>query len=56
MGLGGGTTVLGVLAEKANCHTASLPVAVSFNCWAARKAFARVYPDGRVQFSPEGFD
>lgn len=56
MGLGGVTTVLGVMAEKANCHTASLPVAVSLNCWAARKAFAKVYPDGRVQFSQEGFD
>jgi len=56
MGLGGSTTCLGVLAEKAHCHTASLPVAVSLNCWAARKAFARVYPDGRVKFSQEGFD
>ena len=55
MGLGGGTTVLGVLAEKANCHTASLPVAVSLNCWAARRAFARIYPDGRVRFSQEMF-
>jgi len=55
MGLGGRTTVLGVLMEKANCHTASLPVAVSLNCWAARKAFARVHPDGRVRFSQEGF-
>ncbi|MCG7841052.1 MAG: fumarate hydratase [Methanomassiliicoccales archaeon] len=56
MGLGGRTTVLGVLAEKANCHTASLPVAVSLNCWAARKAFARIHRDGRVQFTQEGFD
>ncbi len=56
MGLGGSTTCLGVLMEKAHCHTASLPVAVSLNCWAARKAFARIYPDGRVRFSQEGFD
>ncbi len=56
MGLGGSTTCLGVLMEKAHCHTASLPVAVSLNCWAARKAFARVHPDGRVRFSQEGFD
>ncbi|HNU35429.1 MAG TPA: fumarate hydratase [Methanomassiliicoccales archaeon] len=56
MGLGGSTTCLGVLMEKAHCHTASLPVAVSLNCWAARKAFARVYPDGHVRFSQEGFD
>ena len=56
MGLGGSTTCLGVLMEKAHCHTASLPVAVSLNCWASRKAFARIYPDGRVRFSQEGFD
>ncbi|HNX47691.1 MAG TPA: fumarate hydratase [Methanomassiliicoccales archaeon] len=56
MGLGGSTTCLGVLVEKSHCHTASLPVAVSLNCWAARKAFARIYPDGRVRFSQEGFD
>lgn len=56
MGLGGGTTCLGVLMEKAHCHTASLPVAVSLNCWAARRAFARVYPDGHVRFSQEGFE
>ena len=56
MGLGGRTTVLGVLAEKANCHTASLPVAISLNCWAARKAFARIHRDGRVQFTQEGFE
>ncbi|MCX6651657.1 MAG: fumarate hydratase [Methanomassiliicoccales archaeon] len=54
MGLGGKTTVLGVLMEKAECHTASLPVAVSLNCWAARKAFARIHRDGRVNFSEEG--
>jgi fumarate hydratase subunit alpha len=56
MGLGGRTTVLGVKAEKANCHTASLPVAVSLQCWAARRASARVFPDGRVVFSTEGFE
>ncbi|MEM2874957.1 MAG: fumarate hydratase [Candidatus Hadarchaeales archaeon] len=42
MGLGGRTTVLGVRVEKAACHTASLPVAVAFQCWAARKARARL--------------
>jgi fumarate hydratase subunit alpha len=56
MGLGGRTTVLGVKAEMAYCHTASLPVAVSLQCWAARRASARVYPDARVVFSTEGFD
>jgi fumarate hydratase subunit alpha len=54
MGLGGRTSVLGVLMGKAECHTASLPVAVCLNCWAARKAFARIHRDGRVNFSQEG--
>lgn len=38
MGLGGKTTALRVKIEKAHCHTASLPVALSFNCWALRIA------------------
>jgi fumarate hydratase subunit alpha len=36
MGLGGDTTALGVKIEKASCHTASLPVAINFQCWAHR--------------------
>ncbi|HID60938.1 MAG TPA: fumarate hydratase [Hadesarchaea archaeon] len=42
MGLGGRTTVLGVRIEKATSHTASLPVAVAFQCWAARRASAKL--------------
>jgi fumarate hydratase subunit alpha len=38
MGLGGDTTALGVRIEKASCHTASLPVAINFQCWAHRCA------------------
>jgi fumarate hydratase subunit alpha len=38
MGLGGDTTALGVKIEKAFCHTASLPVAINFQCWANRIA------------------
>ncbi len=38
MGLGGDTTALGVKIEKAFCHTASLPVAINFQCWANRSA------------------
>ncbi|MBC7109412.1 MAG: fumarate hydratase [Archaeoglobi archaeon] len=38
MGLGGKTTALGVYIEMAHCHTASLPVALNFQCWAHRKA------------------
>lgn len=37
MGFGGRTTALGVRAEWAHCHTASLPVSVSIQCWALRR-------------------
>lgn len=46
MGLGGMTTCLGVRIKKANCHTASLPVAVNIGCWATRRASARITGDG----------
>jgi len=38
LGLGGSPTVLDVFIEKAPCHIASLPAAVSLNCHAARCA------------------
>ncbi|AKB19998.1 MULTISPECIES: fumarate hydratase [unclassified Methanosarcina] len=38
MGLGGSTTALAVHVKTANCHTASLPVAVNIQCWANRHA------------------
>jgi fumarate hydratase subunit alpha len=38
MGLGGDTTALAVKVQRAACHTASLPVAVNVQCWAARRA------------------
>jgi fumarate hydratase subunit alpha len=56
MGLGGRTTVLGVSIELAHCHTASLPVAINLQCWAARRCSVRVHPDGRVEFRTEGFE
>lgn len=55
MGLGGSTTVLGVRAKKAACHTASLPVAVNIGCWALRRASARITGD-KVTYSQEGFN
>ncbi|MFP4545909.1 MAG: fumarate hydratase [Methanomassiliicoccales archaeon] len=55
MGLGGETTVLGVRAKAASCHTASLPVAVCFQCWAARRASARISQEGTVIYCREGF-
>ena len=55
MGLGGKTTLLGLNIEYAHCHTASLPVAINIQCWAARRCTARIYPDGRVTYpSHEG--
>jgi fumarate hydratase subunit alpha len=42
MGLGGDTTALAVKVRSAACHTASLPVAVNVQCWAARRATVEV--------------
>ena len=50
MGLGGKFTVLGVNVDYANRHPASYPVAVAFQCWAARRASARINPDGTVEY------
>jgi fumarate hydratase subunit alpha len=50
MGLGGDTTVLRVHIKTAYCHTASLPAAVNLNCWAARKATARISKDGTADY------
>jgi fumarate hydratase subunit alpha len=50
MGLGGKTTVLGVHVDYAFRHPASFPAAVSFNCWAARRASARISADGTVEY------
>ena len=46
MGLGGDTTALAVHIEYAFCHTASLPVAVNLQCWANRRATARIREKG----------
>jgi len=50
MGLGGKTTVLGVHVDYAFRHPASFPAAVAFNCWAARRASARISADGTVEY------
>jgi len=50
MGLGGRFTVLGVNVDHANRHPASYPVAVAVQCWAARRASARIHPDGTVEY------
>jgi fumarate hydratase subunit alpha len=50
MGLGGKTTVLCVHIDYAFRHPASFPAAVAFNCWASRKASARINADGTVEY------
>ena len=50
MGLGGKFTTLAVKVNHAHRHPASYPVAVAFQCWAARRASARIHPDGSVEY------
>lgn len=45
-GLGGKTTVLGVHVDYSHRHPATYPVAVAFQCWAARRALAVIKRDG----------
>ncbi|OGS40193.1 MAG: fumarate hydratase [Euryarchaeota archaeon RBG_13_31_8] len=45
MGLGGKTTVLDVHIEKAHRHPASLPVGISVQCWADRRAHMVIHDD-----------
>jgi tartrate/fumarate subfamily iron-sulfur-dependent hydro-lyase alpha chain len=50
MGLGGDTTVLAVHAEQAHTHITLNPVAVNYQCWAARRASAHIGRDGTVDY------
>jgi fumarate hydratase subunit alpha len=50
MGLGGKITVLGVKVDYAHRHPASYPVAVAFQCWASRRATARINSNGTVDY------
>jgi fumarate hydratase subunit alpha len=50
MGLGGKTTALDLHIETADTHITSLPVAINFQCWAARKASAKIYSSGEVEY------
>lgn len=50
MGLGGKTTALDLFIETASTHIASFPVAIAFQCWAARKTAAKIYSDGHVEY------
>jgi len=49
MGLGGRTTVLGVNVEYAYRHPALIPVGIATQCWAARRATARITSGGEVE-------
>ncbi|MEM4347314.1 MAG: fumarate hydratase [Candidatus Altiarchaeota archaeon] len=51
MGLGGDITCLKVAIETADTHIASLPIAISFGCWAMRRANVRISSNGKVKFS-----
>jgi fumarate hydratase subunit alpha len=48
MGLGGDTTVLDAHVETAGTHTACLPIAISFGCWANRVSEAEL-KNGRFE-------
>ncbi len=50
MGLGGKTSTLAVKVDYAYCHTASLPLAIAFQCWASRHCTARVHSSGTVVY------
>lgn len=49
MGLGGVNTAMAVHIEHAATHISQNPVAVNIQCWAARRARARIWADGRVE-------
>ena len=53
MGLGGDVTVLHVHVEHADTHMTLNPVAVNYQCWAARRATAHVAADGTIDYDRE---
>jgi len=53
MGLGGDVTVLQCHIEHADTHMTLNPVAVNYQCWAARRASAHIGPDGTVDLDRE---
>lgn len=50
MGLGGDVSALAVHIEWAYTHITQNPVAVNTQCWPARRARAKIYADGRVEY------
>ena len=53
MGLGGDVTVLQCHIEHADTHMTLNPVAVNYQCWAARRASAHITADGSVEYDRE---
>ena len=53
MGLGGDVTALACHVEHADTHMTLNPVAVNYQCWAARRASAHVVADGSVEYDRE---
>jgi fumarate hydratase subunit alpha len=53
MGLGGDITVLHCHVEHADTHMTLNPVAVNYQCWAARRATAHIAADGSTEFDRE---
>ncbi|MBA3717820.1 MAG: fumarate hydratase [Actinobacteria bacterium] len=53
MGLGGDVTVLAVHIEHADTHMTLNPVAVNYQCWAARRASAHISAAGDVDLDRE---
>ena len=53
MGLGGDVTVLQCHIEHADTHMTLNPVAVNYQCWAARRASAHIAADGTVELDRE---
>ena len=53
MGLGGDVTVLNVHIEHADTHMTLNPVAVNYQCWAARRASAHIGADGSIDYDRE---
>jgi tartrate/fumarate subfamily iron-sulfur-dependent hydro-lyase alpha chain len=53
MGLGGDVTVLQCHIEHADTHMTLNPVAVNYQCWAARRATAHIAADGTIDYDRE---
>lgn len=53
MGLGGDVTALAVHVEHADTHMTLNPVAVNYQCWAARRASAHISANGAIDYDRE---